>query len=221
MQNTKIEWTGKVWNPVSGCYHNCDYCYARRMANRLRGRFGYPEDEPFRPTFHRDRIDEPSKLRKPTKIFVCSMGELFGEWVEDDWIDEVFHVVHENPQHTFQFLTKNPKRYLDRNNLYPRNVWLGVSVENNDNLWRIEYLKSLINVSVKFVSFEPLLTPIYPNLRNINWVLIGALTGPHGFKPSQSWIDYIEVEAGNSGAKIFEKNNLYNNDRKLIQEFPD
>lgn len=222
MQSTKIEWTSKVWNVSTGCLHGCDFCYARRMANRLRGRCGYPTNNPFRPIFHENKLDEPAKLKKPSKILVSSMGDLFGEWNLHEQIEKVFKVVRECPQHTFQFLTKNPRRYMEFSTILPRNAWYGTSVDHETKLWRIEYLRILPNKIVKFVSFEPLLSRMDElNLSSIHWAIIGALTGPKKFKPPEEWINCIEVEARNHGVRIFEKNNLYNDKtRKLIQEFP-
>ena len=113
MSDSKIEWTEKTWNPVTGCTpisEGCANCYAKRMAQRLRGRFGYPEDEPFRVTLHRDRLEQPLKLRKPSRIFVCSMGDLFHDDVPNDYIDQVFAVMALAPQHTHILLTKRPER---------------------------------------------------------------------------------------------------------------
>lgn len=222
MQNTKIEWTDKVWNVTTGCCHNCSYCYAKRLAEtRLRGRFGYPKDEPFRPIFHPVRLEEPKKVRKPTHIFVSSMSDLFGDFFPNYVIKSVFKICRECPQHTFIFLTKNPRRYFDFDGLLPGNSWFGTTVDCAENTWRIEYLKQLRDNVVKFISFEPLLTPVYPNLQFIDWIIIGAQTGPGGFKPPRTWIDDIKIEARNRGAKIFEKNNLYNDkSKKLVQEFP-
>jgi protein gp37 len=110
---TKIEWAEEVWNPVTGCTKvspGCRNCYAERMAKRLRGRFGYPQDDPFRVTIHEDRLDEPLRWRKPRRVFVCSMGDLFHEDVPDEFIARVFSVARGCPDHTFLVLTKRPER---------------------------------------------------------------------------------------------------------------
>ena len=104
---------GKTWNPVTGCTKisaGCQHCYAERMSKRLAGRFGYPADEPFRVTLHPDKIDKPLHWKKPRKVFVCSMGDLFHEDVPDEFIDKVFAVMALSPRHTFQVLTKRPDR---------------------------------------------------------------------------------------------------------------
>ena len=108
MNKTKIEWTNWTWNPVVGCKHNCWYCYGKRIAKRF-----FKDNPNYEPKFYPERLKEPYTLKKPSKIFVCSMADLFGDWVKMNWIERVIKVVKENPQHTFQFLTKNPKRYLE------------------------------------------------------------------------------------------------------------
>lgn len=131
MNRTNIEWCDYTWNPVTGCLHGCSYCYARRMAKRFGKSEGLPSRPPcdcqiglryiaqpgevfpagFIPTFYPGRLEEPKKVKKPSRIFTVSMGDLFGEWVSPEWIDAVLQVVRECPQHTFIFLSKNPARY--------------------------------------------------------------------------------------------------------------
>lgn len=113
MAKTKIEWATDVWNPITGCSpisEGCKNCYAKRMANRLRGRFGYPKDDPFKVTFHLDRLDQPLKWRKPRRIFVCSMGDLFHEDVPFEFIINIFGTMLKAKQHTYLLLTKRPQR---------------------------------------------------------------------------------------------------------------
>lgn len=120
MGNTKIEWAEKVWNPVTGCKKispGCQNCYAERMANRLQGRCGYPLEEPFRVTLHPERLDEPLRWRKPSMVFVCSMGDLFHEGISESFISSVFYAMQVARQHAFLVLTKRPARmaeFLDR-----------------------------------------------------------------------------------------------------------
>ena len=127
MNKTKIEYADYTWNPVTGCLHECEYCYARKQAKRFSSIVGIPNgkihDLPinftykckypygFDPTFHRYRLDEPSQVKTPSTIFVCSMADLFGEWVPDEWIQKIFEACADAPQHRYLFLTKNPKRY--------------------------------------------------------------------------------------------------------------
>ena len=221
MNLTKIEWTDFTWNPITGCLHGCHFCYARRMAEtRLRGRCGYPIDEPFSPTFHEYRLREPSQKRNPAKIFVCSMGDLMGAWVPAQWIQQVLSVIANNPQHTFQLLTKNPQRYLEFD--YPDNVWCGASLESQNELYRLEVLKQ-VKAEVRFVSIEPLLSDIQADFDGIEWVIIGAMTGPKAIKPRIEWIDTILAQS--NGIPVFLKDNLnYPKDGELSlpwrQEFP-
>lgn len=172
---TKIEWCDETWNPITGCSkisEGCQNCYAQRMATRLAGRFGYPKEEPFAPTFHPDRLGEPSQLRKPRRVFVCSMGDLFHESVPYNLVNEVFFTIQNCPQHKFLVLTKRPKRmreYMGRvascrawpqNEIVYTNVWLGVTAENQRTA--DERIPELLNIPAAghFVSVEPMLGPV-------------------------------------------------------------
>ncbi len=166
MNKTTIEWTNATWSPVTGCTQvspGCDHCYAKRMAPRLRGRFGYPQDDPFRVTMHEDRLDEPQAWKNPRRIFVCSMGDLFHPAVPWEFIDRVFWAIMQTPQHTYQMLTKRPGRMayyangLERD--WPSNVWAGTSVESAKYLPRLDVL-GRVPARVRFVSAEPLLGPL-------------------------------------------------------------
>ncbi len=183
MGETKIEWAKKVWNPVTGCTpvsEGCANCYAERMSKRLAGRAGYPKDNPFAVTLHPDRLDQPLRWRKPRRIFVCSMGDLFHKDINAEILKPIYETIAKCPQHTFIVLTKRPKRAaLFLNGLVktgdhinwgpdpypqvkwvPRNVWLGVSVENQARAdERIPILLD-IPAAVRFVSIEPMLGPV-------------------------------------------------------------
>jgi len=178
-----------TWNPVTGCEHGPDVCscsnicWARTMAKR----FGKTEDEKnFKPTFHPERLAARFDLIPPSNIFVCDMGDLFGDWVPKEWINEVIKTALENGKHLFLFLTKNPDRY--NNYLFPSNCWIGTSITNPSELYRIEQLHGgpFSNYGYKekhFVSFEPLLEKIsYDDLArhnwgNIHWAIIGGFSG--------------------------------------------
>lgn len=174
MGQTRIEWATHVWNPVSGCYpvsEGCQNCYARRMANRLRGRFGYPEDEPFRVTLHPERLGEPLRWQEPRRVFVCSMGDLFHEDVPDEFIKQVFDAmatdILQPCKHTYMVLTKRPERmlkfferYTPQGTLPWPNVWLGVTAENQARADERIPILLQIPASVRFVSCEPLLGPV-------------------------------------------------------------
>lgn len=131
MNHTNIEWADATWNPVTGCTpvsEGCQNCYAKRMAQRLRGRRGYPKDEPFRVTLHEDRLKEPLRWRRPRWVLVCSMGDLFHEDVSEIEILKIFAIMADTPQHTYMVLTKSPERMKEilTNPTVP-NVWLGVT----------------------------------------------------------------------------------------------
>lgn len=201
MNKTKIEWTNYTWNPIVGCKHNCWYCYAKRMNDRFKWIKKWDE-----PKIFHDRISKPKLPKKPSKIFVCSIADLFGDWVPEDWICAVLEVVKEYPQHTFQFLTKNPKRYLKFD--FPENCWLGVTITTNQDYAggsqkAIEVLLQKPNYT--FISFEPLMGDVSDiNIMGINEIIIGAMTGMEkkNVIPKKEWIDSIRHP------NIFYKNNI-------------
>ena len=200
MNKTKIEWTDYTWNPVVGCKHGCNYCYAKRMNDRFKW-----IEKWNKPQIFVERLDEPYKIKKPSKIFVCSVADLFGDWIGDDWIELIMKVTRDNPQHTFQFLTKNPVRYLDFN--FPENCWLGATItgkNHKDDLLRLLWLSKVPNKNKRFVSIEPLLGKINQGtlLDNFDLVIVGAMTGVGAVPPKKEWIDGIEHK------NIFYKNNI-------------
>lgn len=185
MKKTKIDWADSTWNPVTGCLHGCEYCYARGIANR----FGWHANEPdinervlyeipvfdgkkqpypfdFAPTFHQYRLGEPAAWTKPRTIFVCSMADLFGKWVPDEWIKEVFEACEAAPQHRYLFLTKNPARFGHingwnhrYNNEYAKdNMWFGTTITRQHELNRIRNLP--YGDAHTFLSIEPILERI-------------------------------------------------------------
>jgi protein gp37 len=255
MNKSKIEWCDYTWNPVTGCLHGCEYCYARRIANRFGGASEthynecvgeecqwYTEEtgkihdleEPiydvdrghnapypfgFDPTFHRYRLTEPQKIKKPQKIFVCSMADLFGDWVPDEWIEEVFKTCEKAPQHTYMFLTKNPYRYLQlhiREKL-PKasNCWYGTTLTGQG---RLPF--NCLDFKQNFVSIEPLLGDVSDKLpfTNIQWVIVGAQTGPGAVPPKPEWVQSIIDQCRCAKVPIFLKDNLNWPDK--IQEWP-
>ena len=170
---TKIEWTDAVWQPVTGCTpvsEGCRNCYARRMAMRLRGRYGYPEADPFAVTTHPDRLDEPFHWRKPRAVFVCSMGDLFHKDVPGEFISDVLSIIERNQQHTFIILTKRPGRFFVLYNKATRyfcgggdylpNVILGVSVENQKTADERIPILLKTPAAKRIVSYEPALEPV-------------------------------------------------------------
>lgn len=219
----KIEWTDQAWNPVTGCTHNCRYsprgCWARSLAEGRLKRF-YPNG--FIPEVHPERMNEPIILKKPQKIFVVDMGDLFCPGVPDDWISDVIWHSYLAPQHTFQFLTKNPARYADFQ--FRPNHWLGTTWDGlpftEDN---VEILRTHVNGNPKFVSFEPLLAPFEGSLEGIDWVIIGRRTGNPPMKPEEigevyRWATDIQIEARRRNIPIFYKGSMGKS--TCIQEFP-
>lgn len=272
MNNTKIEWCDSTWNPVTGCYHNCEYCYARRIANRFGGCDEFSTYRPytkdwrradnndlkigegtsknpmlfeiekplllprklniqateklgrqifdnkkapypfgFEPTLHRYRLNDYIN-KKGRTIFVCSMADLFGEWVPDSWIEEVFAACNKAPQHRYLFLTKNPQRYC--------NLLTVGKLPKQDNFW---YGTTLTNKGArffggafgyhKFLSIEPLREYLDVGLgsfSDIEWIVLGAETGKRKDKviPQKEWIDNICDVAGLTRAAVFMKESL-------------
>jgi protein gp37 len=223
LNRTGIEWTGLTWNPVTGCYgprgnrkrpKRCPACYARRIATRFRGTKAFRNG--FEPTFHPDRLIDPYRLKKPSKIFTCSMGDMFGSWVPENWTGEILAAMANNPIHTFQVLTKCPENLLKWQKFFSPNLWLGVSVARQEDVKRIFYLR-MVEPGIRFVSFEPLLGPIDADLYGIDWIIIGAQTCPTRI-PEKGWVQTIIDQARKRGIPIFLKNNLrWPED---IKEFP-
>lgn len=215
----KIDWTDATWSVITGCEHNCEYCYANRMAKRLAGRYGYPKVTPFQPTFHPDRLHQPKNWKRPRRIFVSSMGDMWGEWVPHDWIRYVLDVCKFISQHHYQFLTKNPKRYSDFNCL--ENCWYGTTddgtMRTKNNIW--DLISATPGHHQRFVSFEPLLAPIEPVLAGIQWVIIGADSTRGAKRPPKEWADVIIKLAREQDIPVFVKNN-YHYPVKL-KEMPD
>jgi len=212
MNKTKIEWTDYTWNPVTGCHNDCSYCYARKIGLRFQGHFN--------PTFHPDRLKQPYKA-KPSKIFVCSMSDLFAPWIPVGWINQIIKVAKENPQHTFQFLTKYPSGYR-RIRKYPKNCWLGATITNDEDSHRLSSLYMLKNKT--FVSYEPLLSAIpHYSLTHLSWVIVGALTGWVRSKKQtkREWVEGVLKQVDKYEKPVFMKNNLKPIWKgKLRQEFP-
>lgn len=267
MKKTKIDWADSTWNPVTGCLHGCEYCYARRIAERFCGVSEthnnecchecqwitevtgeiHDLNEPiydfdngcnapypfcFDPTFHRYRLDEPRKWKKPRNIFVCSMADLFGEWVPDEWIRQVFEACKAAPQHRYLFLTKNPLRYKELKDLLPLHrhppavaeMWFGHSYTGKG-----DYKPMCLHpMHSRFVSIEPLLHDLSEQDMMVvaaanDWIIIGAETGHRNGKvmPKKSWVDGIVYYAKKNNVPVFMKESL----RELMgndfrQEFP-
>ncbi len=191
---SKIEWTEKTWNPVTGCTktsQGCKNCYAETMHRRLMAMGQEKYSKPFTQLrFHPKTLQEPSTWRKPSMVFVNSMSDLFHGDITIEQISKVFEVIRQNPKHTFQILTKRAHRLMaiDRELKWPDNLWLGVSIEDESNIWRLNHLV-MCNAKVKFLSLEPLLGPL-PNLilNRIDWVIVGGESGHKARPIKEEWV---------------------------------
>jgi len=210
---TKIEWTEQTWNPTTGCTKispGCKHCYAETMANRLKamGVNGY--ENGFKLSIMQERLNEPAKRQKPTMYFVNSMSDLFHNDVSFDFIDKVFDVIRNTPQHTYQILTKRVGRmhkyFLPEYRVIPDNVWLGVSVENRKfGLSRINELRK-IEASIRFLSVEPLLENIGEiDLSGIHWVIVGGESGPRARPMKEAWVQSIKYQCEKQKVAFFFK----------------
>ena len=263
---TKIDWCDSTWNPVTGCLHGCEYCYARRIAERFGAReiydpecqcqrhlidrgmlkgtgkpleLDYPWEQKnrdgsitnaaypfgFEPTFHRYKLDEPLRWKKPRNIFVCSMADLFGDWVPDKWIEQVFEACEAAPQHRYMFLTKKPKRYVE---LYAKNIlpigkgyWYGTTVTSPEQPFFYSHVPD--DNPHTFVSIEPIMGSFGKIKDCPDWVIVGAETGNRKGKvaPRKEWIDGIAAECKRRRVPIFMKESLHGlMGADFRQEFP-
>lgn len=269
MDNTKIDWADMTWNPVTGCRHGCEYCYAARTAGRFAGYLSQgvkvsndtrkeeivqevkkPNceregivvlDKPlktmtaagnvvnapypfgFTPTFHRYRLGDPARKQRPRNIFVCSMADLFGAWVPTKWIVEVLDACLAAPQHNYLFLTKNPRRYTELNELalLPRrdNFWYGTTTTEAGQPYFIsEHHKT-------FTSVEPMTGPLFAEAGGVlvDWVIVGAETGQRKDKviPERAWVEDLLGACREEGVPVFMKGNLAGVwGKDLVQETP-
>jgi len=195
MAKSHIEWTESTWNPVTGCTkvsEGCRHCYAESFARRLQGMGVEKYRAGFRLTLHPEALQEPFRWKKPRVVFVNSMSDLFHKDIPLDYIQKVFSVMRLNPHHVFQVLTKRADvlRYYDSEGwlTWPHNVWMGVTVENADNVGRIELLRQT-RAKVKFLSCEPLLSALPDlNLDGIDWVIVGGESGRGARKMNEEWV---------------------------------
>lgn len=240
MNKSKIEWCDFTWNPVTGCRHGCPYCYAAKQAARFSGNKminkaseqlkqlpgGLWElEKPFRnevdrvtpfpvgfdPVLHTYRLSMPVQKKKPAVIFVVSMGDLFGDWVPDEWIERVFEATKAAPWHTYLFLTKNPERYIRlgcRGKLpEDKNYWYGTTITKPEDvffwsIWGHNWFLSIEPLSAEFGNYEPKRLP--------GWVIVGAETGQRKerIRPQKEWVQGILDTFENRGVPVFLKNNL-------------
>lgn len=208
--STKIEWTDKTWNPITGCTKKsagCAHCYAEVMANRIKNMGLDKYRNGFSLTLHEDDLEEPLHWKKGHNVFVCSMSEIFHEEVPYEFVDKIFETIIKTPQHRYQILTKRAERMAEyfQSREIPKNVWLGVTVECKDTMFRIDYLRKL-RASVKFLSCEPLLEDLGEMcLNGIDWVIVGGESGPKARPMQAEWAINIRNQVENQNAAFFFK----------------
>jgi protein gp37 len=216
--NENIEWALWSWNPVTGCLHNCDYCYARDIANRFYA-------QKFVPTFLPARLQAPRKMKVPAaakdnigekNVFTCSMADLFGKWVPQDWIDAVFSEVRAAPAWNFLFLTKFPKRLSEMD--WPKNAWCGTTVDTQHRVEMAEKSFSNVKAGVKWLSCEPLLQRLtFSSLEMFDWIVIGGQsrsTQTPEFQPKWEWVEHLIDQARKAKCKVYIKPNLTSRPRE-------
>lgn len=210
MRTTKIEWTERTWNPVTGCTkqsEGCAHCYAEVMSRRLCAMGNPKYANGFKSTTHLEALKEPFNWKKPSTIFVCSMSDLFHKDVPFEFIDRVFRVIEETPQHNYQILTKRAERmaeYFETRNI-PHNAWIGVTVENRETKSRIDHIRHL-DATVKFLSCEPLLGDLEElNLDGINWIIVGGESGSQARPMKEEWVLNIKRQADANNIPFFFK----------------
>ncbi|HWP52660.1 MAG TPA: phage Gp37/Gp68 family protein [Pyrinomonadaceae bacterium] len=209
-QLSSIEWTDATWNPVTGCTKvspGCKHCYAERMAKRLQA-MGQPRyREGFNLTLQHDILTQPLSWKKPRLVFVNSMSDLFHDEVPLTYLQRVFEVMAQAHWHVFQVLTKRSERLekTAQSLSWPSNVWIGVSVENEDYSYRIDHLRR-VPAAVRFLSIEPLLGPIANlSLTHVDWVIAGGESGPFARFVDPKWVRSIRDECVSAGVPFFFK----------------
>lgn len=204
-----IEWTQSTWNPVTGCDKvslGCLHCYAERLAKRL-CKMGNPRyRNGFKVTLHPDLVDLPLKWRKPSMIFVNSMSDLYHEQVPFEFVQAIFGTMVKARRHTFQIVTKRAKRLSETVGSlpWPSNIWAGVSIEQQEYLWRVDELRK-VPADIRFLSCEPLLGPLELDLEGIQWVIVGGESGPGARPMKEEWVRSIRDQCISSGVPLFFK----------------
>lgn len=210
MKSTKIEWTDKTWNPITGCTKKsagCAHCYAEVMTRRLKAMNLEKYKNGFELTLHEDELSQPLKWKCSHNIFVCSMSDIFHEDVPFEFVDKILYTITQTPQHRYQILTKRANRMAEyfANKTIPSNIWLGVTVECTSTKNRIDELRNL-NASIKFLSCEPLLEDLGElDLNGIDWVIVGGESGPKARPMKQEWVLNIKEQVNKQNAAFFFK----------------
>jgi len=210
MRTTKIEWTDRTWNPVTGCTKlstGCAHCYAEIMAHRLKAMGVDKYENGFTPTLHEDVLEVPTKWKNSHTVFVCSMADLFHDDVPFDFIDKVMDTIRHTKHHRYQILTKRASRmaeYFSQADV-PENVWLGVTVESPSELARIDSLRGL-QATIRFLSCEPLIEDLGTlDLTDIDWVIVGGESGVKARPMKPEWVRSILQQSEEQGAAFFFK----------------
>lgn len=240
MKTTKIEWTDKTWNPITGCTKfsaGCVHCYAETMSRRLFAMGVEKYANEFNLTLHESCLDEPLAWKKAHNIFVCSMSDIFHESVPFEFVDKIMQTILHTPQHRYQILTKRVERMVEYFSIrqVPVNVWVGVTVEAGSSKSRIDQLRK-IPATVHFLSCEPLLESLGElNLDGVEWVIVGGESGPKARPMQEEWVWDIKKQCENQNSAFFFKQwgtwgrdgikrNKHANgkllDGKVIQEMP-
>ncbi|MEP7234281.1 MAG: phage Gp37/Gp68 family protein [Ignavibacteriota bacterium] len=210
MAASHIEWTEVTWNPVTGCDKisaGCKNCYAERMAKRLKAMGSARYENGFALTLHDDLIDLPRKWKKSRIVFVNSMSDLFHPDIPLEFIQRVFKTMNETPQHTYQILTKRSDRLLklSKHLTWTKNIWMGVSVEDERVTNRILDLQKVPAIT-RFLSLEPLIGPLDKlSLDNIHWVIVGGESGPKSRPMYHAWVDSIRRQCRKAEVAFFFK----------------
>ena len=237
--NDNIEWASWSWNPVTGCMHGCTYCYARDIASRFYGYLGGVEER-FKPVFYPDRLTAPANTKQPNldtiddpvkrlgkqNVFVCSMADLFGKWVPNEWIEAVLQQAWDNPQWNFLFLTKFPIRMAEFE--YPDNAWLGTTVDKQWAVERAEKAFDKLRVGgyrgVAWLSCEPMLEKLtFSSLNMFDWLVVGGSSGSNtdaAFKPPFDWTVHLWNQAKRYGLPVYMKTNLGIENEVRVREYP-
>ena len=233
MSKSKIEWTEETWNPITGCTkcsEGCRNCYAEKFAQRLKLMGNKRYKNGFEVTIHEDLFNKPLGWKKSKLVFVNSMSDLFHESIPDEIILRLFSIMNESSNHTFQVLTKRSKRLvqLSKRINWTKNIWMGVSIENKNNLFRCDDLKST-DAYIKFISAEPLLGSLKDiNLNGIDWLSVGGESGPKSRPLDEHWVLELQKLAFDTKTAFFFKQwggfnkkkngNLLNG--KVFKEYP-
>lgn len=211
MSNTKIEWTDASWNPITGCTKissGCQHCYAEVMARRLCAMLVPKYKNGFQVTLHEECLEEPLAWKNPKTIFVCSMSDLFHKDVPFEFIDKVISTIEKTPRHRYQLLTKRADRMAEyfSTRRVPSNAWLGVTVDVKTSKPRIEALRSIKNVAIRFLSCEPLLEDLGElNLTDIDWIIVGGESGRMARPMKEEWVLNIKRQVEEAGKAFFFK----------------